>query len=522
MKKEKGQILIIVLAILMFLIIVIPPLVEWISNQARWSEKQYKKSIAFNLAQAGIDRGLWVLKSSTATWELVSEGGVIPGYNFDVVYNDISGGVYRVRFTSGTTSREVKIIAEGRDEKLNEVVAIEAEYRNQVIPGAVISKGIITWANAFSAHWGPIMAHNNINITDANAAKEYFPRKFSRQVVTSVPSYPRDENGLNPPNSGFDWWSDYPVPDLPQLDFTTLRSSAATNVAVYLSYSGEDSTYKYYLWKDWQPIGATPPSDWISSATVNTLNVYACSKMTDYNGPKWWIIYRKKKTTGAISQASTLSSCNLGGNSHNGQKHFQNPWRHPLHAANRVWYWDSDVIFTGSTGDDGCGIIGTVIVQGNLTNYCGDNLNYNEIGLSNCKIPPDAWQEYKYLTAKKAVDSEDDLNKDTSATNEYPGDDGYQRVRSTFRFGAETWSGGPTAANTDLGLKGFLYVGGDLNIEGQMDYYGALWVVGNVSRATGVSERSIIFYDDSLDLPALNVVLVRRSWKEIKPSSLPW
>jgi len=50
-----------------------------------------------------------------------------------------------------------------------------------------------------------------------------------------------------------------------------------------------------------------------------------------------------------------------------------------------------------------------------------------------------------------------------------------------------------------------------------MDIYGAVWVVGNVSKAVG-AERTIIFYDENLDLPTLNVVLLRRSWQEIPPS----
>lgn len=68
-----------------------------------------------------------------------------------------------------------------------------------------------------------------------------------------------------------------------------------------------------------------------------------------------------------------------------------------------------------------------------------------------------------------------------------------------------------------MGIKGFLYVGGNYNIEGPMDIYGAVWVVGNVSKAVG-AERTIIFYDENLDLPTLNVVLLRRSWQEIPPS----
>lgn len=483
-KNNRGQLIPIVIGIMLFLMIIIPALIFWANNQAKWSMKHTRKTIAFNLAEAGIDRGVWKLKSSTGTWDNASKGIPVSGYNFDTVYTDIPHGTYRIKFSSGPGNREVTIIAEGRDTTTDEVKAIKAVFRNQCIPGAIISKGIITWANAFSAHWGPIMAHNNINITDANAAQDYFPRKFSRQVVTSIPSYPRDTNGIDPPNTdNIEWWSDYPVPDLPVLDFSTMRSSAAVYTTISL------------------PGGGT----WV----VNTLNVYGCSKMKSYKGPKWWYDYKNKKN---------LSTCNIGGTNHDGLPHFQNSYRHPLAKKGRIWYWDEgqDVIFTGSTGADGGGIIGDIIVRGNLTNYWGDNLDYNAIGLANCKIPSEAWKEYTKITKTTG---------DTSAKNQYPGDDGYQKCRATFKFGGETWTGGhnpPAAYNTDVGLVGFLYVGGDFNIQRAMDYYGAIWVVGNVSRATGVAEQSIVFFKDDLSLPALNIVLVRVSWEEIKPSTQAW
>jgi hypothetical protein len=104
--------------------------------------------------------------------------------------------------------------------------------------------------------------------------------------------------------------------------------------------------------------------------------------------------------------------------------------------------------------------------------------------------PTDAWQEYSKI--EKAAN-------DTAALNEYPADNGYQKNRSTFKFGSETWTKGktpPPAANTDIGFRGLLYVGGDLDIEGPADINGAVYVVGNISKAVG-AERTIVFFDDT-------------------------
>lgn len=523
---RRGFILPMIVSIIIVFFIIVPVIVDWISQDTKSTIREQRKSIALNIAIAAVERGYWKVKSSTVTFNRVMQGNSLSGYSFDRVYTDIGGGSYRILITSGSAQREVVIIGEGRDSSTNEVRAIKAVYQNQTIPGAIISKGIITWANAFTAHWGPILSHNNINITDANAAKSYYPRKFSRQFVTSVPSYPRDTNGLAPPNEGFDWRSDAQdyVPELPDPDFESLKASASINVPVYLSYDSEDYTYKYYTWKYHQ----TPPSDWISSTTINTLNVNACSKKTNYSGPKWWQRANKRKTTGAITYTD-LSSCNLGGNNHNNLFHFQNSYRHPLARLNRVWYWESNytpLVFTGSTGANGSGIIGTIIVRGDLTNYWGDNLDYTKIGVNNCKIPSLAYQEYKYIQAKSGNPSRpSDFYMDTAAINEYPGDNGYQVNRSTFYFGAESWTVAqptPSQANTDVGFVGFLFVDGNFRIERAMDYYGALWIKGNVSRAAGVPEMSIIFFKDDIDIPTLNVVLVKRSWQEITPSKVPW
>lgn len=448
--SNKGQVLPLVLIISVVLMILVPAMVFWIQTESRQTVKEHRSTIAFNLAEAGIDRGMWKLKSSTSTWDNVSKGIALSGYNFDRTYNDVPGGYYRIRFSTGPGTGRVSIIAEGKDVSTKEVRSIRAVYRNQCIPGAIIAGGVLTWANAFSAHWGPVMAQNNINITDANAAKDYFPRKYSRQVVSCGQSgYARDKNGLDPPNTdNTEWWSDYDVPDLPIPDFTALRSSAAA---------------------------------------TGTLNVYGCKK----TGASW---------------DARWSCSGTGGTGKDHSKHFGNPWRHPKHLDRDVWYWDNDVEIIGSTSDDGCGIYGTVIVRGNLTLNSGDNYAFTG------PVPENAWQEYAKITKTTG---------DTKTKNEYPADDGYQKNRTTFQFGGETWSGGPAYYNTDVGIRGFVYVGGNLDIKGPMDINGAVWVVGNVTKAVG-SERCIIFFDDTLQLPSLNVVLVRESWKEILPTNTTW
>lgn len=444
-KQSRGYTIVVVIGIMVISLILLESVVLWLQNESRWTAKFSRSTKAFHVAEAGIDRSLWKLKSSTGTWQNAADGVVITGYDFDKSYDDITGGEYRIKFSSGPGTNEVTIVSEGRDSSTNEIRSIQVIYKNLMIQGGVIAGGVITWSNKLQVQWAPVLSHGDIDI-DSNAASTYYPRKFSRQVVScSDAGHPRDTNGLDPPNTdNIEWWSDYPVVEMPIIYFAGLRSSA----------SG-----------------------------TGTLNVYKC---TPGKG--------KGKCNGSGGHADDFQDCD----------------GHADSKKNYVWYWDDNVEFTG--GSDAIGIYGSVIVRGNMriASNTGDNYSFT------CDVPDGAWEEYAKLT--KSVG-------DTAASDEYPADDGYQTNRATFDLGGETWAvsnGGPAnAADTDVGFRGFLYVGGDLDISGPTDVYGAIWVVGNVTKAAGVSSTNI-FYDENITIPTLNVILQRQLWKEIGSDTTAW
>ncbi|OGR81853.1 MAG: hypothetical protein A3J74_09260 [Elusimicrobia bacterium RIFCSPHIGHO2_02_FULL_57_9] len=461
-KKERGQVLAGVIVVLVLLLIIVPAMVTWVQQDSRQAVKDQKTTVAFNLAEAGIDRGMWKLKSATSTWVAARDGIVITGYNFDSTYDDVPGGTYRIRFSTGPASDQVTITAEGRDSQAKETRAIQVVYENQSLPGPILASGSLTYSGAFETHWGPVLAQNNI-VVSGNAETEHFPRKYSKQVVSGgAGANARDTNGLNPPNTdNMEWWSDYPVPDLPQLDFVTLRASATAN-----------GTLNYY-------------NGTISSHT--------------YTGYPAGTHYCRIAGTSANHPAP-----------HN--QHFADSNHHPKSKDNLIWYWDGDLYLTGGSNLSGhsIGIKGTLIVRGNFTIETEDN--YGPV----VTVPQNAWEEY----ARIGVSS-----YDTATLNQYPADDGYQRVRAIFDLGNESWTGGPPSAFTDVGLSGFVYVGGNLTIvaNAMSDYHGVIWVVGNIVN-NNVGERSLVFYDGTLgkDLPVLNVILTRESWKEVAPSTAAW
>ncbi|NNN04692.1 MAG: hypothetical protein HKL90_02200 [Elusimicrobia bacterium] len=487
----RGQVLVGVIMLLLILLILVPALVEWVQIDSKASVGDAKKTTAFNLAEAAVERGAWKVKSSTGIWQQVTSGGALAGYNFDVTYTDVPGGTYRIKVTDiGTSS--VTIVGEGRDNQSQQTRAVSAVFQNQSVYSPLMASQGVNWSQGMCPMWGPIMSQGNINLLDDYVANWYFPRKYAKGVVVGTAANPRDTNGLTPPNTdGVEWWSDYQyVPDLPILDFATLRSSAAA---------------------------------------TGTLNVYGCESSATYTVPG-----TTATAAGPAPWDSTPGGCyNTGSHS----LHFSASFNHPNGAGNQpnntyVWYYDHDVILGGEningpplntgTGLYGIGLHGSLIVRGNLTlDATGD---YNYTGT----VPVNAWAEYDRLTK---------TTYDTAASGEYPADNGYHQSLPTWRFGTDSacipatsgtffgyYYNGCGWINT-VGIRGFTYVGGNLNIttNGFMDFNGAVWVNGSVvSAGTSPIQFCGIYFDDQLKLPTLNVVLTRQSWKEISPSGTPW
>jgi len=461
-RRVRGQVLPIVIITLMVLTLVVYALVNWVQTDTRLAVKTQKTTSAINFAEAGLDRGTWKLQSTTVTWNSASIGAPITGYHFDTTYTDIPGGTYRINFAAGPSNAEVTVTAEGRDNSTKEVRAVTAVFKNQAIYSPLMAGGNISWAKGLGVFWGPIMSQGNLTLQDDYVAAWYFPRKFAKGIVIGTAAHPRDTNGLLPPNTdNVEWWTQYAgVPNVPVLDFSTLRSSAAAS---------------------------------------GTLNVYGC------------------KSTGAAWDLRSSCTSTAPHNTHFGDS-TNYITTHGLSATNDyVWYWDGDLTLSGEfCGSSPCspghstGMRGTVVVRGNLTIDTPGDLIYSG------HVPANAWLDEQKLTQS---------TNDTAAAGEYPADTGYHSSASIFNFGTDTWTQPLSGSGwkTTVGVKGFTYVGGNLTILQYMDFNGAVWVNGNVTATSANTDNFCgVFFDDTLSVPALNVILLRESWKETTPSTVAW
>ncbi len=219
--SRRGQMaLMMVLTILMFLLIMVPVIEKFVQNEGKWSMKSRKTGLAFNLAEAGIDRAVWKLTESTDMWNVTSSQ-TVTGYNFDKTYADIEGGEYSIEISSHPTDSKKRIVKSvGKDFSSKEFRAIKVVYKNTAsadfatrAEGQVTNAGLLAFSHI---EWGPVIAGVNINATGHT-----YPRYFSAGHVT-----PQDGGSTLPGTDDVYWWSYYDIPNTPEIDFDFYIASA--------------------------------------------------------------------------------------------------------------------------------------------------------------------------------------------------------------------------------------------------------------------------------------------------------
>jgi hypothetical protein len=175
-----GFAMIAAIGALVLVAIFTPLLLRYVQNEAIWSTKQRRTTTAFHLAEAGVDRGLWKLTESKDIWTDAKNGIVIAGYDDDVVYTDVAGGEYKIKFSSGPQPGYVTVRAKGRDTSNLEMRVVEAAFTKDTINAGLQVEGGMDYRPNMHIHWGPVVNFTSIN----QAPSDYYPRKYSKgQIV---------------------------------------------------------------------------------------------------------------------------------------------------------------------------------------------------------------------------------------------------------------------------------------------------------------------------------------------------
>lgn len=457
-----------VITSLLLLLIIIPMLDHYVKNEAKWSVKERKSTLAFHLAEAGLDRAYWKLKENAANWTTVAGGGIIDGYNDDVPYEDIPGGKYKVKMEQGDTNLKIVITATGKDASENEYRAIKAVYTKEGVTAALQAGSVGAGGNA-NIHWGPMMSVSGMVLK--GGSNELYPRKYARGSITKgsgggAGNYGNRDADPNQANKGphttgdhIEWWSYNEPPGVP--DVLTPDTS-------------------YYM-------------ELAKAQTCTPAGTIGC-------------YYEGNRTGGSAINGLVDTTCTVG-------------------ADPKVRFFTGNVEFKSNKYF--CGVL---IVLGNLTFSAGGKSPQGDITADppptawkeyQCNVPThngetDAGDMSTWTYAADGVHPGtcDGPHGDTDAVDEYPGDAGYRTVSPyNFKTGrvATGHTGFTTGTGVELSYKGYIYAGGTFDNSGGGRIFGSVQVAG----AGGMSGGGDIFYDSGLNIRFLSNTITRSSWYEV-------
>lgn len=220
--SRRGQILPGAVAMLVILAIMVPSIVLWIQRETVFASKQSHNTVAFHLAEAGVEKAYLFISLSTITWNRIQAGQAQADYSFDKAYTDITGGTYAISITSGPGTQQVTVITVGRDRYGRETRALRVVYSNTILGDTAIFAGQgVKIAGGTNVHWGAVMSPSNIDATSRS-----YPQYWSASQIVGK------DTSANPPNCdspGCCQWHAFQtsLPTTPSLDFDFYRTSAA-------------------------------------------------------------------------------------------------------------------------------------------------------------------------------------------------------------------------------------------------------------------------------------------------------
>lgn len=222
MNQDRGQVLIGVIVLLIIIAVMVPSMVRYVQDEAKWSVKQAQNTNAFQLAEAAVDRGYQKITESTNTWISIQNGTAVSGFNFDTAYTDIARGSYAISITSGPGTQVATILGIGRDKFNKEVRTLKVVYANYVLAdvGLLAANGVVMSGANVDVEWGSVASPKSVTI-----GSKLHPSYWSAGSIDIDPSGSAPFN-CDQPNCW--WWHSYysQLPPMPSVDFDFYRSSA--------------------------------------------------------------------------------------------------------------------------------------------------------------------------------------------------------------------------------------------------------------------------------------------------------
>jgi len=260
MNKNSGNMLAVFLGILLLVTITFPLVVQLVQTESKQSVNHQKSTVAFQLAEAAVAKGVAKLIENRSNWTNAVAGIPLTGYNNDHEFSDVAGGKYKISFSPGSAPGIVLIVGKGLDASSREVRAIEAEYTGVDPDGAalIFSKGQA--ASGANTHWGSVKSWGNLkHFNDFG-----WPRLLASGSISN-----RDTDPAPPNTNNTEYWAyrtdmgSAPIPD-----YSYYKEKAMNSVVPSSSTTGE------IRHPDGSPVDRSPVNSGLfSSALQNGKNM---------------------------------------------------------------------------------------------------------------------------------------------------------------------------------------------------------------------------------------------------------
>ncbi|MBK8575510.1 MAG: hypothetical protein IPN90_07500 [Elusimicrobia bacterium] len=267
MRDPRGNMLAAFVGIVLLVLLFFPLVIQLLQNESKQAVKKSKATLAFQLGEVGVSKGVAKLSENWVNWTNAAAGVPIAGYRDDRTYEDVNGGSYKVILTPGSTPGTVLVVGKGRDKSTQEVRVIEAEYAPMnPDTGLIFNKGFSFSESALpQVHWGAVRSYGNFFGTAGTA----FPRYFSSGAT------PRDTDPTPPNTNNVDNWSfqtnmgSHPAPDL-----AYYKAKAMNSTVPNTSATGQISR------SDGNPVVRNPPNSGYFQVSLNPGNLITFDKFS--------------------------------------------------------------------------------------------------------------------------------------------------------------------------------------------------------------------------------------------------
>jgi len=440
--------------------------VRHIQQETTRSIQQSKSDTAYHLAESGQDRASYFINKSSSNWNALLAGTTFYGYDGNVTYDDVEGGLYKISIQA--VSGGLTVLTKGKDSIKNQVRLILSSYTATMTSTATLGSGGLViggtlWEDPSDSytHWTEVRSFGAIDSGSSCTNRRFWPFKRSASTI------------------------EFFIPDV----------------------------------ADWCDVGPSPNYDPTEGYSAMDATVQPPPAIDfDY--------YKALAKTMSLSTTSWSCSVSVQSSSYSGTGYFDlNPGGSRLKFNNSLINQSTSVIYVEQAEIE---ITGTSFLRLKALINKTKNMKINSTGALApnpyiIPVPADAWKQYAacivYLSTQTSLYPSNSKFPDTAYLNEYPGDGGYHTSLNTYSIPGKFETAIAMSAYRPA-FHGFLYTYNLTSGVGSSNgiFVGVIYVQNNKQ----FGNQMVIYYDPTVSPQLIgssssssSTPPIRSSWNEV-------